>query len=211
MYNPTHFMQPDQQKLLALINEFPFATLVTQTDEGLDANHLPLVVGENPAGGIVLQGHLARANPAWQQLNSENVLVVFNGPQAYVSPSAYPSKQQNGRVVPTWNYAVVHAAGAIHFIHEADWKLNLLQRLTQQHEAPREQPWAVEDAPEDFTNKLLNAIVGFEIAVNRLEGKWKLSQNQPAENQQGVAADLRASGSPQAVAVADLMRKLNTI
>lgn len=174
------------------------ATLVVNSDDGLQANHIPLLLAERKPGNFVLQGHIAAANPLWKIGIQGDVLAIFQGPAAYVTPSWYPSKQEHGKVVPTWNYTAVHATGELSFIHDNDWKLDLVQRLTEQMEASKPQPWKVSDAPKAFTQKLLPAIVGFEIAVVDMVGKWKVSQNQPEANQQGVREGLEAAGHADA-------------
>jgi transcriptional regulator len=196
MYLPKHFAQDDPAALAALMLHHPLAMLVHQADDGLTADHLPL---EYDGEARVLRGHVARANPVWQQAHDKPVLVVFRGDDAYVSPSWYPSKAETHKVVPTWNYAVVHAHGTLRAVDDAPWLHELVSRLTAHHEAPRPQPWAVADAPEDYVQQMLRAIVGIEIAVTRLQGKFKLSQNRSAADRAGVAAGL--GGHPMAALV----------
>lgn len=187
MYTPRHFAQMDRQALDALMRAYPFATVVMSRADGLAANHLPLEL----AGEGVLQGHVARGNEL-AKADGAQVLVIFQGADAYVSPNWYPSKQLTHREVPTWNYSVVHVHGRLRVIEDKNWLLGLLQRLTDRHEASEPSPWKVSDAPADHVEKLLNAIVGLEIIVERCEGKFKLSQNHPAENRAGVVQGLRA-------------------
>ncbi len=191
MYLPSHFHETRLEVLHGLMRAHPLATLVTQGANGLVANHFPLEIDADASPHGTLRGHMARANPAWREHpTGTEVLVIFQGPHAYVSPSWYPSKQRDGRVVPTWNYAVVHAYGALRTIEDATWLRGLVGRLTATYEAAQRAPWKVEDAPVDFIDRMLTAIVGFEIPITRVEGKWKMSQNRPAEDRAGVAAGL---------------------
>jgi transcriptional regulator len=192
MYQPKHFEQTDAAVWQALLREQPFATLVTPAGDGFTADHLPL---EYDAVSKVLQGHVARANPLWREANGREVLAIFQGPQAYVSPSWYPSKAEHGKVVPTWNYAVVHLHGRLEAIEDAAWLRGFVERLTQRHEATRDTPWAVGDAPADYIDQMLKAIVGIRIEVTRVEAKWKASQNRSAADRQGVAQGLAQGGN----------------
>lgn len=187
MYLPRHFAQEDPAALHALMRDHPLAMLVHQGPDGLTADHVPL---EFDAATQTLHGHVARANPLWRQAAGQPVLAVFRGPEAYVSPSWYPSKAEHHKVVPTWNYAVVHAHGPLQVVDDAPWLHALVSRLTAHHETPQPQPWAVTDAPEDFVQQMLRAIVGIRIPVERLVGKWKVSQNRSAADRDGVAAAL---------------------
>ncbi len=206
MHVPKHFQQKDKRALLELICSHPFATVVSLIDGVIAANHLPLVVSGESSDQLVLQGHVARVNPVWEKSQGQSVLAIFHGPHAYISPSAYPSKKEHGKVVPTWNYSVVHAAGRINFIHELEWKLQFLNRLTNLNEKAEREPWSVSDAPQEFIEKLSGAIVGFEIAVETLDGQWKMSQNQPQQNQAGVVTALEARTDTPSQAVAQLMK-----
>ena len=190
MYLPAHFEQKDAQALHALMRAHPLATLVTTTADGPTADHLPL---EFDAASGTLRGHVARANPLWRHADGQPVLAVFSGPQAYVSPAWYPSKAATHKVVPTWNYAVVHAHGRLRAVDDAPWLRALVGRLTDRFEAERAtppEPWSVADAPDDYLAQMLRAIVGIEIGVERLVGKWKISQNRSAADRLGVAAAL---------------------
>lgn len=193
MYTPSPFEESRLDVLHALIARHPLATLVTHGAAGLSADHLPFEIApatpDAPFG--VLGAHVARANPLWRQ--SGDVLAVFQGADGYVSPSLYEDKPVTGKVVPTWNYAVVHAHGPLRAIEDPAWILALLERLTARHEAPLAVPWAVADAPPAFIDKLLASIVGIEIPVRRLEGKWKMSQNRSAKDQRTIGA---ATGLP---------------
>jgi transcriptional regulator len=187
MYQPTHFAQNDRAALQALMRAHPLATLVTLGPQGLTADPIPLTYDATVGEHGELRGHVARANPLWRHADGHAVLAVFNGPQAYVTPSAYPTKALTHKVVPTWNYAVVQAAGVLHAEPDAAWLHALVSGLTQEHESPRAQPWAVSDAPEDYVQQMLRAIVGVRIPLTRLVGKWKLSQNRSADDREGVA------------------------
>jgi transcriptional regulator len=203
MYLPKHFEQHDPQALQALMREHPLAALVSTGADGVTADHLPL---EYDAASNTLRGHVARANPLWQHADGQPVLAIFRGAQAYVTPSWYPSKAATHKVVPTWNYAVVHAHGTLRAVAEAPWLHALVSRLTGHHEAPRPQPWAVSDAPEDYVQQMLRAIVGIEIPVARLVGKWKVSQNRSEADRLGVADGLAAAPDADANAMAALVR-----
>ncbi len=206
MYIPKAFEQQDFDEMHSLIRQNPFATLVTNTDAGLVANHLPFLLREDGSEYGILVGHLARANPIWQDYKPEqSVLIIFQGVNAYISPSWYPSKQENGKAVPTWNYAVVHASGLMQINEDGIWLRELLDELTNTHEAQFEKPWAVADAPADYIEKLSGAIVGIEIPVSTLIGKWKLSQNQPEQNRRGVVDGLQESSHLNAREMANLV------
>lgn len=183
MYLPTHFVQADAAVWQALVRAQPFATLVTPAGAGFTADHLPF---EYDAQAGLLQGHVARANPLWREANGRDVLAIFHGPQAYITPSWYAAKQEHGKVVPTWNYAVVHLHGRLEAIDDAAWLRGFVERLTQRHEAARTQPWAVSDAPADYIEQMLKAIVGIRIAVTRVEAKWKASQNRSVADRAGI-------------------------
>ena len=198
MYLPAHFEQHDPQAMAGLMREHPLAALVSQGTEGLTADHLPL---EFDDASRTLRGHVARANPLWRSADGQPVLAIFRGAQAYVTPSWYPSKAATHKVVPTWNYAVVHAHGTLHAVDDAPWLHELVTRLTQHHEAPRAAPWAVGDAPADYVQQMLRAIVGIEVRVTRLVGKWKVSQNRSASDREGVAAGLEAESAALAALV----------
>ena len=159
------------------------------------------------SGELVLQGHIARANPLSKQDIVGDVIAIFQGPGAYISPNWYPSKKVHGKVVPTWNYAAVHAKGKLQFIDDPTWKLNFLNMLTNEQESGQDSPWSVSDAPAEFVHNLLGSIVGFEIAVKELSGKWKLSQNQPEENRAGVVAGLTKEGDSASKTLALFMNQ----
>jgi transcriptional regulator len=198
MYLPKHFAEGDVAVLHDLMRANPLATLVSHGPDGLNANHLPLLLADGEPWGR-LQGHVARANPLGRAGNvTGEVLVVFQGDESYVSPSGYATKAEHGRVVPTWNYVAVHAYGQLRVIEDPHWILAQISALTATNEAVLPQPWAVTDAPADYIEKMLGAIVGIEITITRLLGKWKVSQNQPAENQASLIAAFAARGDPMA-------------
>ncbi|HET7300794.1 MAG TPA: FMN-binding negative transcriptional regulator [Oleiagrimonas sp.] len=201
MYLPKAFKETRPETLHGLIHAYPFATVVTRTVAGLDANHLPFELVDG-----VLHGHVARGNDLATLAGAE-VLVVFRGPQGYISPNWYPTKHETGREVPTWNYAVVHVHGHLKVIEDAAWMRVLLERLTDRHEATEPQPWKITDAPEDHIEKSLHAIVGLEIGIERIEGKFKLSQNHPERNRLGVVAGLHRRGGAGDTELADLMAR----
>jgi transcriptional regulator len=203
MYLPKHFAEPRVEVMHELMRAHPLATLVTVTSNGLDANHIPLqlVADATPFG--TLQGHVARANPLWQTFDKDvEVLVIFQGPDAYISPSWYATKKETGKAVPTWNYAVVHAHGMLRTIDDATWLRTQIEALTTRNEAALPHPWALTDAPDDYVEKMIAAVVGIEIEITRLSGKWKVSQNQPMENQAGILEALRSNSN---TAMADLV------
>lgn len=194
MYTPKHFAETRLDVLHEAMRAYPLAMLATQAGETLDANHIPLYLAAEPAPLGALQGHVARANPLWREADGRAALAVFRGPDAYITPSWYPGKAQDGRAVPTWNYLAVHAHGRLRAIDDPAWIRAHLEALTARHEALRPHPWRLDDAPADFVDKLIGAVVGIEIVIDRLEGKRKLGQNQPAPNRAGAAAGLRAGG-----------------
>jgi transcriptional regulator len=206
LYNPPHFEETRVEVMHALIRAQPLAALVTLGADGLSANHLPLELDAEPAPLGTLRGHVARSNAVWRDARPDvDALAIFEGPRSYVSPSWYASKQETGKVTPQWNYVVVHAYGRPRFIEDREWLAAHVARLTTQHEARQSAPWKVTDAPDDYIARLLGNIVGFEFAVARLVGKWKLSQNRSAPDRDGVVAGLRAAGDSVSLALADLM------
>ena len=205
MYQPAHFVESRPEVLQRLIREHPFGLLVTDGTSGLAANGVPFLLDPDPAGGPgVLRAHVARANPVWKEARSDrDSLVVFQGPQAYISPAWYPSKAEHGKVVPTWNYVIVQGRGTVRFIEDAEWLRAFVARLTDRHEGERAArdggaAWAVTDAPADYVETMLRAIVGVEIVLTSLVGKWKVSQNRPQADRDGVARGL--DGVPDSVA-----------
>ncbi len=191
MYTPAHFKEDRIDVLHTLIQHHPLGTLITMTADGLNANHIPLMVDASRGEFGTLRGHVARSNPVWQTFKSEvDALVVFQGPDAYISPSWYPSKKEHGKVVPTWDYAVVHAAGPLTIRDDADWMRAFLNGITDHFESQKSAPWKMSDAPEDYLQAMMRAVVGIEIPIKSLTGKWKVSQNRPAADRVGVAKGL---------------------
>ncbi len=205
MYLPTDTEERDVSVLHALIRSHPLGAWVTNGPSGLIANHIPFLL--RVAGDTAtLVGHVARANPVWQSFStSEPSLVMFQGPEAYISPSWYPSKQAHGKVVPTWNYAVVHARGMPRAIEDIDWLLQHVTQLSATHEATQTVPWKVADAPMDYIDKMRRAIVGIEIPIATLVGKWKTSRNRSISDRLGVVAGLQSRAADSASAMASLI------
>ena len=195
MYLPKQFEQPDIEVMHALIRSKPLATLVTLNAGGIEANHIPLVLSADPKPYGALCGHVARSNPLWQDHPQDSdVLMIFHGAESYITPSWYASKTESGKVVPTWNYVSVQAKGKLRAIHDPGWILSQLESLTAHNEAEFAHPWAVADAPHEFTGKLLEAIVGIEIVITELKGKWKVSQNRSNQDRSSVANGLNSHG-----------------
>jgi transcriptional regulator len=191
MYVPAYFKEDRISVLHDAIRKYGFGTLVTSSERELEASHLPLLLDPEPAPLGTVLGHLARANPQWQRVKPGiEALAIFLGPNTYITPSWYPTKQQTGKVVPTWNYLAIHAYGTLSFFDDPVELRAHVSRMTETHEAPRDAPWAISDAPEDFVQKMLGAIIGFKLRVTRLEGKWKMSQNRPVEDVAGVLEGL---------------------
>ncbi|WBV44383.1 FMN-binding negative transcriptional regulator [Pseudoroseomonas cervicalis] len=205
MYTPPAFREDDPAALRAMMQAAGLATLVTATAEGLQATPLPLLLAPEEGEHGTLYGHLARANPQWRLPALGEAMVLFPGPDAYVSPSFYPSKAEHQKVVPTWNYVALHAYGPAEFFEEPARLLDLVTRLTERHEAARPRPWAVADAPDAFIRAQLRGIVGLRLPIARLEGKRKLSQNRGAEDRAGVAAGLAAAPGEAERAIAALI------
>ncbi|HEV8529942.1 MAG TPA: FMN-binding negative transcriptional regulator [Methylomirabilota bacterium] len=207
MYLPAHFEETRVEVIHRLIREHPLAVLVTLGAAGLNANHIPLEIDPEPAPFGTLRGHVARANPVWRDFARDvEALTVFQGPQAYISPAWYQTKKETGKVVPTFNYIVVHAYGSLRIIQDEAWLRGLVERLTTRHESGRPEPWKVSDAPEDFIKTQLRAIVGIEMPVTRLLGKWKVSQNRPPVDREGVVRGLNAMNDVDAAAMARLVK-----
>ena len=204
MYIPTQFREDDIPTVHAAIRAAGLATLVTNGPDGLIATPLPLLIDPDPAPYGTLHGHVARATPQWQRSDpAADGLAMFMGPDAYVTPSWYQTKRETGKVVPTWNYVAVHAYGPVEFYTDPDRLLALVTRLTRRHEDKRAQPWAVSDAPDDFIRSQLKGIVGCVLRINRLEGKWKMSQNRVAADRAGVTLGLRADGNTEVAALVE--------
>jgi len=200
MFVPPKFREDNIDKMHQLIRNNSFATLVTLGSNGITANHIPFVLKSSSEHGELgcLQGHVALANPVWKDFQPDNVLVIFQGLDAYISPGWYPSKREHGKVVPTWNYMTVHANGKMSTTKDAQWLKAQISALTHQHESSRSEPWAVSDAPADFIDSQVKGIVGIEIAISELVGKSKLSQNRSAADRAGVVQGLRGELDPMA-------------
>jgi transcriptional regulator len=205
MYQPDHFRVDDVARMHALMRARPFATLVSGGSLGLYATHLPTVTRDDGPHGVI-ECHLARANPHWKDLAGGNeALMIFQGPQAYITPNWYPSKSLHGKVVPTWNYAVVHAYGRPEVMEDKDWLRRHVTALTAQQETSEAQPWAVSDAPDTFIDVMLRGIVGFRLAITRLEGKWKMSQNREMRDRDGVVTGLGERGEGDDLEIAEIV------
>jgi transcriptional regulator len=205
MYVPDAFRETRPERLRALMRDHPLGALVTATAKGLDANHLPFEFVEGPGPLGTLRTHVARANPVWQELaEGDRVLVIFSGPQAYVSPNWYPSKHETHRLVPTWNYEVVHAHGLARIVDGERFVRGVVSRLTRHHEAQEPRPWKMGDSAPAFIDELLGKIVGLDVEITELVGKSKLSQNREERDRLGAAATLEAKG---AEAIARAMRE----
>ena len=207
LYNPPHFRQSDPQPLHAAIAAHGFATLVSNGPDGPVVTHLPLML-DAPAGELGrLIGHVARANPHWQVADlARPSVAIFHGPEAYISPNWYPSKQEAGKAVPTWNYSVIHAVGTLRVIDDPAWLHNVVTRLTNRHETGRADPWRVEDAPAAFITAQLRGIIGIELTLTSLEGKAKLSQNRNAADRAGVIDGLGAESDAGSAGIRGLMQ-----
>ncbi|VVO73163.1 Protease synthase and sporulation protein PAI 2 [Pseudomonas fluorescens] len=207
MYTPSNFAINDLHDLQQQILDTRLAVLVTHGEQGLQASHLPLLLRPDQGPNGTLYGHFARANPQWKTLqDGAQALVIFAGAEAYVSPGFYPSKAEHGKVVPTWNYVAVHAYGTAEVFTDADRLRDLVSALTDRHEAGRNNPWKVADAPAEYIDAMLKAIVGFALPIERLEGKRKLSQNRSTADIAGVREGLAASPDVHDQALAHLMR-----
>jgi transcriptional regulator len=195
VYVPSHFNEARIDVLHDLMHATGLATLVSMTADGLTASHAPMLIDPDPAPYGTLIGHLAKANPHARSADpGVQTLVIFQGSDGYITPSYYAAKREHGKVVPTWNYAAVHAYGTLEAFDDPELLLQVVTRLTNRHETPRAQPWTVSDAPADFVQGMLNGIVGIRMAIARLEGKVKMSQNRPAADQTGVVEGLRRDG-----------------
>jgi len=202
MYVPSQFKEERIPVLHEAIERIGFGMLVTLGADGMTASHVPMLVAAEPGPFGMLLGHLARANPQWRTaLADQEALAIFAGPHTYITPSWYETKRQTGKVVPTWNYVAIHAYGRLRFIDDPERARANVTGLTKRHEANRAQPWAVTDAPRDFIEAMLKAIVAFELTITRLEGKWKMSQNRPADDRAGVVAGLTSEGETEVAAI----------
>lgn len=207
MHVPDHFKEDDRDKLHEYIRDYSFGLLIVADDDGIDANHIPfyLIAEEGESLGV-LQCHVARSNPVWRRLqDGARVLAVFKGPDAYIPPSWYATKFETGKVVPTWNYLAVHAQGHAQVIQDFTWLEEHLRQLIDQYESGSEVSWSMDNAPAEYTERLMQAIVGVEITIESLTGQLKASQNQPERNRLGVKAGLEDRDGPQDHAMAKLI------
>jgi transcriptional regulator len=210
MHRPDHFRVEDIARMHALMRARPFAALVSNAATGLYASHLPTVLKDDGQNGTI-ECHLARANPHWKDLAEGNeALMMFQGPEGYITPNWYPSKALHGKVVPTWNYAVVHAYGRPEVMQDKDWLRRHVGELTAQQETSEAKPWAVSDAPDSYIDVMLRGIVGFRFAITRLEGKWKMSQNREAQDRAGVVAGLTARATGDDLEIAEAVTRAMT-
>ncbi len=206
MFQPEIFRETRRWVMHELIRAHPFATLVTTAAGALAADHLPFVLHEEDGEDVILRGHLGAANPLCHSApETGDALVIFQGPQTYVTPSWYASKSEHGRVVPTWNYVSVHARGGLRLVRNADWLQQHLHALTTQLEGNRPVPWSVADAPEDFVTRQFRGLVGIEIEITDLQGVWKVSQNKSPADRGGVIAGLRTEGDADQLAISGLV------
>ncbi len=212
MYVPVHFREDRPEVLAQAIRDIQLAVLVTPGPQGLQATHLPIQLEIDLDGGFLLKGHVARANPHWQMAGSGESLLIFQGPHSYISPSYYPSKKDDGKVVPTWNYIAVHVHGQLEIMQEEAELMAFLHVLTDANESGRLDPWAVDDAPPDFIVQRAKSIVGVKMKASRIEASWKMTQNRKQPDRLGTIAGLeQIAGDPKgAKAVADVMRQLET-
>jgi transcriptional regulator len=210
MYVTPVFKEEDLPVLHDAIRQSGLATLVTLGADGMEASHVPMLLDPEPAPFGTLHGHIARSNPQWQREAADgHALAIFLGPDAYITPSWYATKRETGKVVPTWNYVAIHVYGPVRFFDDANRLLAHVTKLTKHHEARRAAPWAVTDAPEDYIGGQLKRIIGFEIPIARLEGKWKMSQNRPAQDRVGVVEGLVREGGPAEAVVAKIVAAAN--
>jgi transcriptional regulator len=206
MYIPRANEERRVPVLHSLMRAEPLAALVTLSSSGLVASHIPMVLEEDGSPLGVLRGHVSRANLQWRDLEaSVEALAIFSGPQHYISPTWYPGKVEHGKEVPTWNYVVVHAYGSLKVMEDKDWMRAHLERLTNENEAETAMPWKVSDAPEDFIETMMKGIVGLELPINRLEGKWKVSQNRTVRDREGVLEGLSKEGTPESLTMKGLV------
>ena len=202
MYTPTSFVENDLKTLHDFMDQNSFATLISNDDQESFASHLPLLIERERGTQGVLTGHFSRANPHWQMANGQRVLIIFHGPHAYISPGWV----QSTTMVPTWNYLAVHAYGVLRIVDEPNQVKDILTRMVGKYESRREQPWSMELADDGFIDNLTSAIVGFEVEIDRLEGKWKLSQNHPAERREQIISGLLNTARHDNIQVAGLMK-----
>jgi len=208
MYVPDLFKMTEQSDVLALMKANPFAALISHDAEGLNATHLPTVARQD-GEGLVVECHIARANPHWKRLAANpgaDAMMIFSGPEAYIRPGWYPSKAEGGKVVPTWNYAIVHAYGRAEIIEDGAWLLRHVTELSAQQESPYELPWKTGDAPEQYLAAMVRGIVGVRVSVSRVDAKAKMGQNRETRDRLGAADGLAARAQRFDLAVSDIMR-----
>lgn len=193
MYIAPHSREERREVLVAAIQEIHFGAVIVSHGGGMEASHLPMLVREESAGALVLEGHVSRANLLWKLASDTPALAIFQGPQAYIHPGWYPTKKRDGRAVPTWNYIAVHAHGVMTAVEDGSWLTRHLEELTERNEGQRPEPWSMSDAPADFINALMKGIVGLRLTINKIEGNWKMAQKQPLENRFGASVGLAAS------------------
>jgi transcriptional regulator len=207
MYQPDDFRVEDVSEMHALMRARPFAALVSSGSAGLYASHLPTVLKDEGRCGVI-ECHLARPNPHWKDLAEGNeALMIFQGPEGYITPNWYPSKAQHGKAVPTWNFAVVHAYGRPEVMKDKDWLLQHVTELTAQQESREAKPWSPSDAPAIYIEIMLRGIVGFRFAITRLEGKWKMSQNREVQDRVGVVKGLSARAAGDDIEIAEVVSR----
>ena len=206
MHVPKSFQQEDSTVLHELIAKYPLASLIAYSATGIEVNHIPFFLNKSK-GKLSLQGHIAKANPLWKLIKDKSqVLLVFHGPNCYISPNYYPTKKEQGKVVPTWNYVAVHVKGLLSYRFDTEFKLDMLNHLTIQHEQNQDKPWSITDAPMQYIQRMLAAIVGLEIEILSITGKWKVSQNQPEINKQGIVAGLSNEETSDSLNIANLVQ-----
>ncbi len=209
MYIPRANEENRVSVMQALMVSHPLATFVTLGDSGLFASHIPMVLENDGSQFGVLKGHISRANRQWRDfVPTVDALAIFAGPQHYISPNWYPGTREHGKAVPTWNYVVVHAYGPLKVIQDDEWLLTNVEKLTNIHEAGSPVPWKVSDAPKDFIKSQLNGIVGLELPIQRLQGKWKVSQNRTESERKGVVEGLSKLNSPESLAMKALVEEI---
>lgn len=212
MYEPTHFVEDNLETIHALIRARPLGLLISSDADGVQANAVPFILNADAGPKGTLKAHVARANPQWQHLkDGARALVVFQGPDAYVTPSWYAAKKEHGKVVPTWNYAMVQVRGAVTIHDHPRWLMPQVTALTETHESGRAEPWAVSDAPERFVDLQMRAIVGIEIAIEDIRGKWKVSQNRSGTDQAGVVAGMVGEGEEDMAALVHRFGKTDPV
>ncbi len=206
MYTPKYHALTDIGTMHSHIAEHPLGAWVCTAQNQLIANHIPFVLDAQHVSNSRLLGHVSRANPVWRELDGgAPSVVMFMGPHAYITPSWYPGKHQHGKVVPTWNYVTVHVHGVAHAIEDPDWILDVINRLTDAQEVRRTEPWKVSDAPSEYIEKMLRAVVGIEIVIERLEGRLKVSQDEDDQDRLGTVEGLQQSSTAPSLVLANLV------